>query len=176
MRKLLLFTAIYLRQHIYCLSAQSRHTAHTLKLDAPENQPVATIEAMNWLSGDWIGEGFGGTCQEIWSTPEAYSMMGMFQMILENQVFFYEFCQISEDNGSLILKLKHFDGKLSGWEEKDETVDFALVKIEDQAVWFDGLTYQKNGDELNVWVAIEQKDGSVEEGALVFKRAGAKKN
>ena len=38
------------------------------------------------------------------------------------------------------MQLKHFGSDFKGWEEKDETVDFKLVKIEKYAVYFDGMT------------------------------------
>ena len=146
---------------------QSKNTENTLKLDAKENQSKVNIEAMQWLSGAWLGSGFGGTVEEVWSVPRAGGMMGMFQMIGKDGVVFYEMCQIVEQDGSLILKLKHFNKDLTGWETKDETVDFPLVKIEGQTAWFEGLTYQRKGDKLHVWVALEN-NGSISEGALTF--------
>ena len=49
--------------------AQSRHTANTFKLDHPDNRPTATIGDMAWLAGNWEGEAFGGTFEEIWGAP-----------------------------------------------------------------------------------------------------------
>ena len=149
---------------------QSKNTPHTLALDVADNQPEATIGDVYWLAGSWLGEGFGGTVEEVWSTPRAGGMMGMFQMIGDEGVIFYEMCQIVEENGSLVLKLKHFNSDLTGWETREETVDFPLVKIEGKTAWFSGLTYQREGDILKVWVALEQKDGSIDEGALTFRR------
>jgi len=150
--------------------SQSKNTENTLTIDAEENRQKATIDDISWLSGSWLGEGFGGVCEEVWSAPMAKSMMGMFQMIQKDAVLFYELCQIVQDNESLILKLKHFNTDLTGWETKDETIDFPLLKIEGQTAWFDGITYQRQGDQLKVWVAIKEKDGVVSEGAFVFIR------
>ena len=147
---------------------QSKNTANTLALDAKENQQKATIEDMAWLTGSWLGKGFGGTCEEVWSTPRADGMMGMFQMIGDKGVVFYELCQIVEENGSLVLKLKHFNGDLTAWETKEETVDFPLVKMEGTTAWFSGLTYIRTGDTLHAYVAFEN-DGKVDEGHVTFK-------
>ena len=54
-------------------------------------------------------------------------MMGSFRMIENDTVNFYELMTITEQDESLILKLKHFSSDLKGWEEKDTTVDFPLV-------------------------------------------------
>ena len=137
--------------------AQTPHTEHTLRLTAPQNQQKANIEAMNWLVGFWSGEGFGATCEETWNPSIANAMMGMFQMIQKDKTLIYEFVQIIEENGSLILKLKHFNADFSSWEEKGETVDFPLIKIEGQTAWFDGLTYQRKGEELKSVCSYQTK-------------------
>lgn len=148
---------------------QSKNTENTLKLDVDGQSPKANIDDLSWLAGSWLGEGFGGTCEEVWSAPRGGGMMGMFQMIGGNGVIFYELCQIVEQDGSLILKLKHFNADLTGWETKEETVDFPLVKTEGTTAWFSGLTYQRKGDVLNVWVALEEDGGKLDEGALTFR-------
>lgn len=37
---------------------------------------------------------------------------------------FSEYMQIAPDGDSLIVRLKHFNADLTGWEEKDKTVNF----------------------------------------------------
>jgi hypothetical protein len=59
---------------------------------------------------------------------------------------------------------------LRGWEEKDETVDFRLVKIERNKVYFEGFTIEKvSENQMNIWVLIESKD-SAEEVLFGYKR------
>jgi hypothetical protein len=63
-----------------------------------------------------------------------------------------------------VLRLKHFGTDLKGWEEKDETVDFPLVKLKPNKAYFDGMTFEKIGEEeMNIYVLIRQKDGSQNE-------------
>jgi len=149
--------------------SQIKHTENTLKLISTKNQQKTTIDSIKWLTGSWIGNGFGAECEEVWSLPKANTMMGMFQMFKDGKILIYEFIQIVEENRSLVLKLKHFNANFSGWEEKDKTVDFPLIRIEGTTAWFDGLTYKRQGNELKSWVAIKQKDGTLEEGELTFK-------
>lgn len=149
-------------------NAQITNTENTLKLTSPKNQQKATIKSLIWLAGSWSGVGFGAECEEVWSLPKANAMMGMFQMFKDGKILIYEFIQIIEENGSLVLKLKHFNSNLSGWEDKDVTVDFPLIKIEGTTAWFDGLTYKREGNILKAWVSIKQKDDTLEEGTLSF--------
>jgi len=150
-------------------STQEYNTKNTLKLVSVKNQQKAKIEDLSWFSGNWIGAGMGNYSQEVWAKPNAHSMMGMFQMIKDNKVIFYELIHIVESQGGLLMQLKHFNADLKGWEEKDDTVKFELIKIEGQKAWFNGMTYQRKGDELKVWVAMKQKDGTFEEAEFLFK-------
>ncbi|MCK5704438.1 MAG: hypothetical protein KAI29_24970, partial [Cyclobacteriaceae bacterium] len=116
------------------------------------------------ISGYWRGEAFNGEVEEIWSSPLGNSMVASFKLVVDDKVKFYEIETITEKNGSLILQLKHFHSDLRGWEEKDETVDFSLVKITKSRVYFDGMTFEKVSDkEMNVYVRIKQKDNGYAE-------------
>ena len=87
------------------------------------------------------------------------SMMFVFRLVNDKQVSFYEIGHIREVNETLLLQLKHFHGDLKGWETKDQTVDFKLVKIEDNRVFFEGFTIEKiNGDELNMHVLLGENE------------------
>ena len=119
---------------------------NTLSVNDNESSPKASIQDVAWIAGHWQGEALGGTTEEIWSAPIGDSMMGSFRLIKFNKVSFYEIETISEESGSLILRLKHFHGDLKGWEEKDETVDFPLVKLDGQTAYFDGMTFEKVSD------------------------------
>jgi hypothetical protein len=96
--------------------------------------------------------------------------MCVFRLISEGKVEFYEIVTITEENNSLMLRLKHFHHDLKGWEEKDETVDFPLVKIENNRAWFQGFTFEKiSEDELNIYVMIGNKDGEAREMKFPYK-------
>lgn len=147
--------------------AQSRHTANTLKLDGP-GRPPATIADVAWLAGTWRGEALGGQVEEIWSHPSGGAMMGMFKLLRVGRPGLYEFELIVEEEGSLTLKLKHFNADLASWEEKEEYVSFPLVKLEEGAAWFGGLTYRLTAPgRLQVFVAMDHGEG-VHEAELSF--------
>ncbi len=149
---------------------QGRNTQNTLKLDDPTSRPAATIESVAWLVGSWKGEAFGGTFEETWTAASSGTMVGMFKLMHNNRPTMYEFVLIVEEKSSLSVQLKHFNADLSGWEEKDKFISFPLVKLTANAVYFDGLTYRRDGpDRLKVYVVIEN-DGVVQEEELLFHR------
>lgn len=140
----------------YLLNNAPAQFNHTIKFDETLGSPKASIYIMDFISGHWKGEAFGGITQEIWSPPLAGSIMCTFKLVVNGQVQFYEICTISEENHSLVLRIKHFDGQLKGWEEKDEVVEFKLVKIEEGKIYFDQFTFEHiSDDEINIYVVIQ---------------------
>lgn len=131
---------------------------NTLLFDETAGSPKTDLSAVAWIAGHWRGEAFGGIAEEIWTPPLGDSMMAAFKLSVNDQVKFYELETISEQGDTLILRLKHFSSDMHGWEEKEETVDFKLVKVTDDKVYFDGMTFENiSDDEMNVFVIIEDK-------------------
>lgn len=135
------------------------YAQNTLQLKENQQSPDATLDDVSWVTGHWKGQALGGTVEEIWSPPLGESMMFSFKLVNEGKVSFYEFGHIRQIDSTLILQLKHFHGDLKGWEPKDGTVDFKLVKIEKEKVFFEGLTMEKIGkDEMRVFVVVNSKE------------------
>jgi hypothetical protein len=134
------------------------------------SSPSASIGDVSWISGNWQGKIWGGQFEEIWSYPSVGSMMASFKFSENNQVKFYELMTISEYQGSLILRLKHFGKDLTGWEEKNQSIDFKLVRLTESAAYFEGYTYKViNQNEMHVYVVIDN-NGEKNETKFVFKR------
>lgn len=134
---------------------------NTLTMSENDVSPKATLADIAWIQGHWRGEAFGGIVEEIWSPPLGGSIMGSFKTVNNGKVGFYELEIIREIEETLILQLKHFGNDLKGWEEKDDTVDFRLVKITPDRVYFDGYTLEKvDKNHLNVYVIIGGKEKS----------------
>jgi hypothetical protein len=151
--------------------AQEKQSANTMKLAADQKPGSATIADMAWMAGHWVGEGLGGYAEEIWSPPRGGVMMGVFRVYKGDKPFFYEIMILSEHEGSLILKIKHFNPDVTGWEEKDKSVDFPLVTKSEGGMYFNGLTFRPEGaDGMTAIVAIHGKDGTVREEAFRYKR------
>ena len=151
-------------------STQSLRTEHTYRLDDPERRPAATLADVGWLVGSWTGEAFGDTFEEVWNPPSVGSMVGMFKLLKGNAVAFYELLLLVEEEGSLSLKVKHFNDDFSAWEEKEDYVDFRLVRIEEDAIHFSGISfYRVDDDEMHAYLVLHDDDKTWEE-KLVYHR------
>ncbi len=150
-------------------------SAHTLSLAPGASSPPAAIADVAWIAGEWTCEALGGTAEEFWQAPNAGAMLASFRMIRDGKPSFYELAAISEENGSLVCCIAHFDPILKPWEkEKDGAQVFPLVKIEGETAYFDGITYSRRGDGgLDVWVVIHGKDGSSREALFAYEAIAA---
>ena len=143
------------------------YAQNTLKFDTLKGSPKATLNQVSWIAGHWEGEAFGGVTEEIWTKPLGDSMMGSFKLVTNGKVQFYELCTISEENETLVFRLKHFHNDLKGWEEKDERLEAKLVKIEDNKAYFNDFTFERiNKNELVIYVVF--KDDSGKESEMKF--------
>jgi len=92
--------------------------------------PLADVGVadLQWFTGNWVGSHGEDQIEEYWSPPAAGTMMGMFRWIHEGRVRFYELLTIERESIGLVLRIKHFNPGLVGWEEKDESKEFVLVQ------------------------------------------------
>ncbi|MDJ0710939.1 MAG: DUF6265 family protein [Woeseiaceae bacterium] len=152
-------------------SAQTAVTEHTVRLDDPENRPAATLDDVGWLVGSWSGEGFGGTFEEVWNPPSLGSMIGFFKFMGDDAVGFYELLLLVEEEGSLSLKVKHFNPDFTAWEEKEDYVNFKFVSADDDVIHFSGISfYRVSDDEITAWIRMKNGE-TVSEEKLVYKRS-----
>lgn len=135
--------------------------------------PPATLAQMDWLVGQWVGEGIqGAPAMESWLPPMGGTMVGTFvQETADGAIMFSEHMYIVSHGGTLALKLKHFNDDLTGWETKDEMLTFRLVGIEPCAAYFNALTLrcadpEKPGEGLVA--AVRMKSDKPEPQELVF--------
>jgi hypothetical protein len=171
MKRLFLLTIIALILSVNAV-AQTKLTANTLKIDKETKPPRAEVSVMNWLAGSWTGEAFGGQVKEVWTKTGTGEMMGMFVLVQKNKPAFYEFLILTIVDDQLKMRLKHFNPDMTGWEEKDKTVDFRFIKNENNRYYFHGLTFEVTGkDSFKIYLAMRQKDKSLTEEVLVMKRA-----
>lgn len=120
--------------------------------------PPASIEQMHWLVGQWVGEGIAGApAMESWLPPVGGTMVGSFVQAERREqggdsggdtgeahgmgaIMFTEHLYLMEEGGTLVLRLKHFNADLTGWEDKDGMLTFRLLAIEPCAAYFHALT------------------------------------
>lgn len=145
-------------------------TAHTMKVAEGAKAATAKLGDFAWLTGHWTGEGLGAVCDETWSAPAGGCMVGTFRMVKDDKLVFSEFFMLVETDKGVVLRLKHFNPDMTGWEEKAKFVEFPLVKLDGKTAWFGGLTYQLQDDgSLKAYVAMKKKDGGYNEGQFHFE-------
>ena len=156
----------------HAIAQEGEVTKRVKLLKQGDVPPAANLEQLEWIAGSWQGEGLGGNTEEVWSKPSKGSMMGMFKLIQNDKVVFYEMMTITPLGSSLVLRIKHFDDALRGWEDKDKSVEFPLVEVGESKAFFSGLTFEKKSkSELAVVVNIKDKEsGKAEEVAFEFRR------
>lgn len=93
-----------------------------------------------WITGRWVGPGFGGSFEEVWSEPDANGdLMGMFRYSdTAGVVQFYEFWILNETG----MKLRHFNPDFTAWEEKSDYVDFEMIEATENKITLKGLSYE----------------------------------
>jgi len=132
----------------------------------------ATLADFTWLAGQWTGPALGGRSEEMWTSPDGGSMQGMYRLVKDGKVVFYELLTLTEKDGSVVLRLKHFNTDLTGWEEKATVLEFPLVKITPTEAHFDGMIFKHPAkDAFSVLLKIgDKKTGAVREELFTYTR------
>lgn len=151
-------------------AAQTARTEHTFGLDDPDSRPPATLDDVAWLVGSWRGEAFGGTFEEVWNPPSKGSMVGFFKFMGDEAVGFYEILLLVEEEGTLNLKVKHFNPDFTAWEEKADYVNFRFIKADDDAIHFSGISFYRVSDtEMHGYIRMKSGDEIREEQLLYYR-------
>jgi hypothetical protein len=128
------------------------------------------------LIGSWTGTAFGGTIEAVWNPPSAGSMVGLFKLMHEGSVSFYEILLIAEEEGTISLKVKHFNPDFTAWEEKEDFVKFRFIKAEEDALHFSGISfYRISDDEMHAYIVMRQGE-EIREEKIVYRRANSIEN
>ena len=118
----------------------------------------ALLKPLVFWSGQWISEKPAEVQEETWSTVRGNSMIGSFRILREGQPIFYEFWVMEVNENRPVLKLKHFNAGLAGWEEKNDSTKLPLTSVSDgDAVFAEAngsvsLHYQRAGNVLTCTV------------------------
>ena len=168
MKKILLSVLLMFAAH--SVLAQSQRTEHTYQLDDPDNRPAATLNDVTWLVGNWSGEAFGASFEEHWNPPSAGSMVGFFKLLNDDEVSLYELLLLVEEEGSLSLKVKHFNPDFTAWEDKEDYVTFRYIMSDDEAIHFSGISFYRIDDDNMVGYIVFRNGDEIREEKLVYRR------
>ena len=153
-------------------AATQGSTPNTLTLPEGAPRPAARVSDLSWLTGRWVGEGLGGTIDEVWSEPAGGTMVGYFRLVKDGKPVFYELMTLLEAENSVEMRLKHANPDMTGWEEKAAFVTFRLVKHDATGAYFSGLTFRRVSDDLmEGYLALRNRaDGTVREEKFIYRR------
>jgi len=104
------------------------------------------IDALDWMTGCWQGEAFGGVVEECWQDGAGDRLIGMFQLLNADGQVFSEFFQIAVFEDGPAMKLLHYNPDFTSWEEPGEFTRFVLLEAGPDAAVFEGLTYTRRDD------------------------------
>jgi len=121
------------------------------------------IENYEWLVGSWVGDGFGGHSEEIWTAPVDGTMMGMYRHHNDGEIVFYEFLLLDETG----LRLKHFNPDITGWEEKDDFMIFEMISYTKDKLEMKGLVFERISD-TEMEIRLKMKDNAGEVRTEIF--------
>ena len=134
------------------------------------------LSDLGWIAGHWVNDEGGNLSEEVWTAPVGDSMVGMWRFVADGKVKIFEILTRTEDEGGVSLRLRHFDPRLVGREDKDRPVELKVVKLQGREVVFEGeessgqgrvrLTYRRV-DDASLAVTLD-KAGKKEE--FSFKR------
>jgi hypothetical protein len=124
---------------------------------------------LSWLAGCWKGTGLGGEVNECW-VQSADKFTGVFQMSKDGQQKFSEIVMIAVFDGTLAMRVKHFDAAFKQWPSDGEAgVTFPFVEIGKNFIQFEGLRYELIEGVCHV--TLDMKDGDeVHRVGFVFTR------
>ena len=134
-----------------------------------------SLKPLTFLTGRWLSESPTEIQEENWSPVIGSSMTGSFRIIANGKPVFYEFWVVEIDANHPVLKLKHFNGGLTGWEEKDASTKMPLTSsATDDAVFTEpdgsvSLHYHRAGETLTC-VVHHVRNGKSSDETFTLKR------
>lgn len=104
---------------------------------------AAQIADAAFLAGRWqgtMGKNKDSFVEEIWSEPGGRNAIGMFRWNKpDGMATVQELLTITEEDGTLLLRLRHQNAAGIAWEEKDKPLVFALAEKSPTLLRFDSL-------------------------------------
>ena len=128
---------------------------------SPAQGPSASIDSAAWLAGRWVGEGLGGTIEEVWSPAYGGQMVGHFALIRDGAPALYELMLLDEQEAGLRLRVRHFNPDFTAWEDRGGWHSFEPETVEPGILRFTGFQLRREGEELLITITLRDRAGGV---------------
>lgn len=97
-------------------------------------QPQASIDQLDWMTGNWAGMLGPNQLEENWIATEGGSIAAMVRMTGQDETSMFEMITIEENDGTLVLHIQQWD---PGFEPRTEQPqEMILEAISDNSVRF----------------------------------------
>jgi hypothetical protein len=139
----------------------------------------ATLADVAFIAGTGTGSMSGGVIEEHWAAPAADSMMGMFRYTKGGKAVFYEFLLIEQTATGPVMRLKHFNPGLIGWEEKAEVFSYELVDVQPRRAVFERpdkqtrMTFDGTSGKTLVVILDQMKNGVMQSQTFTYDHVPA---
>ncbi len=128
---------------------------------------TAGIEDFSWIAGSWTRSDDDGILHETWSEPSGGQLMGMFRWSKNGKTWINEFCTISENDGKIAFRLRHFDSEMTGWEGRKAPFYYPLKSVGDRKAVFENpmrnaprqFIFSRGSDDILQVEVVGYKDG-----------------
>jgi hypothetical protein len=125
---------------------------------APRAAVAASLADVGWLAGGWVVEKGETFSEEWWSAPAGDSMVGAWRLSLSGRAKLFELLTLMEEEGRVVLRIRHVDAKGVAWEEKDRPLVLPLVEKGTRRAVFEGpegegllrISYLREAESLTV--------------------------
>jgi hypothetical protein len=167
-----------------CLGACAGNSARRAHDEPVMLAPGAELAPLAFMAGRWVVVEDNGIVQEEhWMAPRGRSMMAMFRRVLpDGRPAFHEIASLTSEDGQILLRLRHFHGKLEARENESEAMVMRLDVTGPGTARFAGVTntrgvasvtYRAVGaDRLACDIAFDPASGRQDE-TITMTRLGA---
>ena len=83
---------------------------------------LVKLSDLGWLEGRWRGEWGPRLAEQVWFSPKAGAMEGMFRVIEGEKTLVIEYFTLVQKPDGVALYIRHFTPSLAPWEKTDATV------------------------------------------------------
>jgi hypothetical protein len=135
------------------------------------------LSDLGFMMGLWQADWSGGLGEERWSLPSGDSMVGTFRFVKDGKGQFYELMLVEQTTHGPVLRLKHFNAGLVGWEDKTKVYSYPLIECHQGAAIFERedkksrLTYRRTSKQTLLVVLDEPRDGKLHSENFEFRLA-----
>jgi len=131
-----------------------------------QGQPEASIDQLDWMTGNWAGQLGPNQLEENWIATEGGSIAAMVRMTGGGGTSMFEMITIEEVDGTLVLHIQQWD---PGFEPRTESAqEMILEEIGENSVKFRAVTEggmaslgYSNPDPETFIIHVGRPDGSV---------------